>query len=82
MQRPDVTAAKDVVVRELQDEVDGHRAPDGHVVEDGPIVGVEGDLGGDHNDEYGGHDGPEDHVVGEVDAVGRYLVVVGACCAR
>ena len=79
LQRPDVAPVEDVVVGELEDEVDGDGAPDGHVVEGRPVVGVQGDLRGHHDHQDGGDHRAEDHVVGEVDPVGGDLVVVGAC---
>ena len=43
---------KSPIVGECETKVENKRAPDGDMIEDGPIAGVEGDLGGnnDHQD--------------------------------
>ena len=64
------------VVEEGEAEVEDEGAPDGDVVEDGPVGGVQGDLGGHHDDEDGGHHRGEEVVVGQHQAQLVRLVVI------
>ena len=64
------------VVEESEAEVEDEGAPDGDVVEDGPVGGVEGDLGGHHDDEDGGHHRGEEVVVSQHQTQLVRLVVI------
>ena len=67
------------VVGEGEAEVKDERAPDGDVIEHGPVGGVEGDLGGDDNHEDGGDHGAEEVVVSQDQAPLICFVVVCSC---
>ena len=48
-QRAHVGAAEGPVIGEGETEVEYERSPDGDVVEHGPVWGVQGNLGSDHD---------------------------------
>ena len=75
-QGANVGALEHPVVEEGEAEVEDEGAPDGDVVEHGPVGGVQGDLGRHHDDEDGGHHRGEEVVVGQHQAQLVRLVVI------
>lgn len=76
-QRPHVGPSEGPVVGEGETKVEYERAPDRDVVEHGPVRGVQGDLGGDHDHEDGGDHGAEEVMVRQHQAPLVRLVMVG-----
>ena len=67
-----------IVVEECEQEVENERSPDGDVVPDCPVGGVQGYLGGDHDDQDGRHHGAKEIVVRQHQSVVICLVMVGS----
>ena len=69
-QATQVLVAYEVAVdEESHSEVEGHGSPDDHVIEDGPVGGVQCDLCSHHQDEDRRDYGSEDLVAIQVDAL-------------
>ena len=77
-QGANIGALEDPVVEEGETEVEDEGAPDGDVVEHGPVGRVQGDLGGYHDDQDGRHHGPEQEVVRQHQSLLVGFVMVGS----
>ena len=78
-QGSDVGTADDVVVKVLQEKVPDEWAPDGDVVEDGPVGRVQCDLHRHHDHQHRGHHRTDQIVIRRRLALQRSTVKVRTC---